>query len=280
MRGIESRIREKSSVEIHYRKTINECRWAIAALHKQRDKMKNDRAEFDLNVEMQLVTKNGQNELSGLGSRDDASNAVFIHRNNIEAINKLVLAAGDKKLFTMEKIVPLRKDILYFEWWHRYLKAFIEDLQEDLHDVQRTTVTKSMQLILQRIDEELSSKPKRKIDRKLKAKMVIRCLEHLLECEKTKLIHLELKIKSIEEENASLDEKAASILKHTCNCDSSDEIISKDEVKRLLDLKVKLLMYERRLQRQIQQNEIKIQNDLLKFGKSEKNCVCLFNYSA
>ncbi|XP_060599927.1 cilia- and flagella-associated protein 43-like [Ruditapes philippinarum] len=126
----------------------------IDSISEQLNKLREDRARFNLNLEVQLLLKQGQVEVDAGSFIHDYKDSALIHRNVVEDLNGTIKQLGESKIASMVESKDFRKGIIQLEWEHKKMLMVIEDLQNKMKDVQFMKVTREIQLFLNSPDYE------------------------------------------------------------------------------------------------------------------------------
>lgn len=126
----------------------------IDNIYEQLNKLRDDRARFNLNLEVQLLLKQGQVEVDAGSFIHDYKDSALIHRSVVEDLNGTIKQLGESKIASMVESKDFRKGIIQLEWEHKKMLMVIEDLQNKMKDVQFMKVTREIQLFLNSPDYE------------------------------------------------------------------------------------------------------------------------------
>ncbi|KAL4232016.1 Cilia- and flagella-associated protein 43 [Mactra antiquata] len=118
------------------------------------NKLRDDRARFSLNLEVQLLLKQGQVEVDAGSFIHEYKDSALIHRSVVEDLNGTIKQLGESKIASMVESKDFRKGIIQLEWEHKKMLMVIEDLQNKMKDVQFMKVTREIQLFLNSPDYE------------------------------------------------------------------------------------------------------------------------------
>ena len=80
-------------------------------------RLRQDRNKYGLNLEVQLMLKQGQVEVNPGHFTPDYSRSLLVHRHVIEDLNSKVRALGEGKIASMEESKEFRKGIVILEWF-------------------------------------------------------------------------------------------------------------------------------------------------------------------
>ena len=100
-----------------------------------------------LNLEVQLLMRQGQVEVEAGDFIHTFTDSILIHRNVVEDLNKKIQLLGDQKIKSMNESKDFRKGIYQLEWERQKMIMEIEDLLQKAKDIQRLKVTKELQFV-------------------------------------------------------------------------------------------------------------------------------------
>ena len=120
----------------------------IVKLRKRQAKIRAELATSEVNCEILVQVRQGQNEVDAEAAVTDYFDAIFLPVETIQGINQVITQLGTEQIKTLTKIKHFRKSINYMEWESSFLKAQSHDLEEYYTDLQLLHVTKSLQSVL------------------------------------------------------------------------------------------------------------------------------------
>jgi len=120
----------------------------------QINKLKEDEQRFILNLEVQLLLKQGQIEVDSGPFIRDFRDSVLVHRSVVEDLNNTIKQLGESKIASMVESKDFRKGIIQLEWEHKKMSMQMEDLENKMKDIQFIKVTREIQAFLQEEDYE------------------------------------------------------------------------------------------------------------------------------
>ncbi|BFY97723.1 hypothetical protein BsWGS_00763 [Bradybaena similaris] len=126
----------------------------IEQINHKLSKLKEDEQRFILNLEVQLLLKQGQIEVDCGPFIQDFRDSVLIHRSVVEDLNTTIKALGESKIASMVESKDFRKGIIQLEWEHKKMSMEMEDLESKMKDIQFIKVTREIQAFLQEEDYE------------------------------------------------------------------------------------------------------------------------------
>ncbi|OPL33005.1 hypothetical protein AM593_00226, partial [Mytilus galloprovincialis] len=145
-----------AEMEAFYRKRQDEdeiLKNEIEDLQMKISKLKNDEARVNLNLEVQLLLKQGQVETDTSTFIADYKNSALIHRSVVEELNTNIKKLGEDKISSMVESKDFRKGIIQLEWEHKKMLMEMEDFQNKMKDIQFMKVTREIQLFLNNVAE-------------------------------------------------------------------------------------------------------------------------------
>jgi len=126
----------------------------IEDIGHQINKLKEDEQRFILNLEVQLLLKQGQIEVDAGPFIRDFRDSVLVHRSVVEDLNNTIKQLGESKIASMVESKDFRKGIIQLEWEHKKMSMQMEDLENKMKDIQFIKVTREIQAFLQEEDYE------------------------------------------------------------------------------------------------------------------------------
>ncbi|XP_077284418.1 cilia- and flagella-associated protein 43 [Arctopsyche grandis] len=183
------------------------CQKRTNALRSHHQKLKTDITNHRTYMEkqsrnspIQLIVKSGLVEIDMTGHLKDFDEAILTKQEEIEAINKQIRKAAQKKLSAERATSKFKNRILEKEWEHATLKMKIKQLEDDLSHFERIKVTKEIQAY---IHNKTNTANTVDIDKKVqmtKSYFDKQLLDHM-----QRVDELELKVGSIKAQMKSLD---------------------------------------------------------------------------
>ncbi|XP_052225547.1 cilia- and flagella-associated protein 43-like isoform X5 [Dreissena polymorpha] len=138
---------KRQEQEEQYKKDIDN-------IQDQLSRLREDRNRFNLNLEVQLLLKQGQVEVDAGSFIQEYKDSALIHRSVVEELNNNIQQLGESKIASMVESKDFRKGIIQLEWEHKKMLMQVEDLQNKMKDVQFIKVTREIQLFLNAPDYE------------------------------------------------------------------------------------------------------------------------------
>lgn len=260
----------EKSIGDHYQR-VGMCREEVCNISDELNQIENDRDNFDLDFEIQLVLQMGQIEIPLEGDQKDAENSNLIPRDAVEEINNEILSHGVMKLWEINKTIKYRRGTLLEEWEHKYRRMRIEDLQDELYQVKKFFVTKDIHDYLKKRSANLSiGKTTQQLERELEA--MRKNLEKSLGDWLIKLDSIEKKIKLTKRNNEFLDDKITKMNIERWELELQRDLIAESQWKEYTERKIKHVTKRSKLLRKIQENftenmSLKKDNELLLIKK-------------
>lgn len=100
-----------------------------------------------MNLEIQLLLKQGQVEVDATNFIHDYKDSALIHRSVVEELNSNIKQLGESKIASMVESKDFRKGIIQLEWEQKRMLMQMEDLQNKMKDIQFMKVTRKYNCI-------------------------------------------------------------------------------------------------------------------------------------
>ncbi|XP_006831543.1 PREDICTED: WD repeat-containing protein 96 [Chrysochloris asiatica] len=110
--------------------------------------LQEEKVEFQLNLTIQILLKQGQVELENFQLTLDYSDAILINKNIIEDLNSVIRTQGQKKVSSMVESKNVHKGIYQMEWEHKKMEMEMEDLNQKAWDIQMLFFSRDRQKFL------------------------------------------------------------------------------------------------------------------------------------
>jgi chromosome segregation ATPase len=161
----------------------------IADLEAEKAGLEDRIERYDVNLEVLVAVKQGQDEIVQDPVTTDYSDAMLVDRSVVEVTNEAIVKLGKEKVAILTKIKNFRKNINFMLWEHKFLEETANNLDEHYTDLHMLRVTKSLQSFIKGGDT--ANKQKIEIE-KAEAK-----LEHMKVQHADKMHKLEKKMNKI-----------------------------------------------------------------------------------
>eukprot|EP00105_Crassostrea_gigas_P045206 XP_019929354.1 PREDICTED: cilia- and flagella-associated protein 43 [Crassostrea gigas] len=196
-----------------YKKRVEEderLRNEIEGIFDTLNKLHDDRVRFNLNLEVQLMLKQGQVEVDPTNFIQDYKDSALIHRTVVEELNSNIKQLGESKITSMMESKDFRKGIIQLEWEQKRMLMQMEDFQNKMKDIQFMKVTREIQLYLS--NEDYEGKKSEEIG-KLEQTILTQLKHHEKNVREKKRIMKDLgkTVKSRDSENSSMDNDLAEL---------------------------------------------------------------------
>ncbi|XP_062576681.1 cilia- and flagella-associated protein 43-like isoform X2 [Saccostrea cucullata] len=196
-----------------YKKRVEEdegLKNEIEGIFDTLNKLHDDRIRFNLNLEVQLMLKQGQVEVDPTNFIHDYKDSALIHRSVVEELNSNIKQLGESKITSMMESKDFRKGIIQLEWEQKRMLMQMEDLQNKMKDIQFMKVTREIQLYLS--NEDYEGRKAEEIG-KLEQTILTQLKHHEKNVKEKKKIMKDLQktIKSRDSENFSMDNDLAEL---------------------------------------------------------------------
>lgn len=292
IRAKEAEIMHAENVILEFEHRIDKCRSDATQARRDLDEARKHQLNSELDVELQLVLKMGQIEISLMGTMDDTENAVLVPKSEIDTVNEFIKAAGACKLDALTRLlnfqrgkVPhlLRPSVLQFrsfnlqlptldfglsisrcylitfsgtllrQWTHECQRKHLEDLQEDLHFVDSVTVTKEMQMYLKRRAMGLKED---KTPQHLKENidMMKKRFEDIVESHRVRLRAIEKEIATMRSKNEQLDRRIFETNVARCDMEQQRDLIGESRQQEHMERKIRMFRKRSDLIKKLQDN--------------------------
>lgn len=186
-----------SEMEAFLKKRVDEdeqLKNEIDGISDTQNKLKDDRQRFNLNLEVQLLLKQGQVEVDSGSFIHDYKDSALLHRSVVEELNNNIKQLGESKIASMVESKDFRMGIIQLEWEHKKMLMNIEDFQNKMKDIQFMKVTREIQLYLNNA-EQYDAKKQEEVS-KLEQTILTKLKHHERKVNDKKKIIKELKKKS------------------------------------------------------------------------------------
>ncbi|XP_043568822.1 cilia- and flagella-associated protein 43 isoform X2 [Chiloscyllium plagiosum] len=120
----------------------------INNLIQELNNLREIKSQFQLNLMVQLVLKQGQVEVTSSDFIPDYSNSIFLHKGVVEDLNSTIQLLGEKKVASMVECKDFRKKIVQVEWECQKMLMQMDDLHNKIRDILKFKISKQAQMYL------------------------------------------------------------------------------------------------------------------------------------
>ncbi|XP_060697788.1 cilia- and flagella-associated protein 43 [Hemiscyllium ocellatum] len=120
----------------------------INNLIQELNNLREIKSQFQLNLMVQLVLKQGQVEVTSSDFIPDYSNSIFLHKGGVEDLNSTIQLLGEKKVASMVERKDFRKKIVQVEWECQKMLMQMDDLHNKIRDILKFKISKQAQMYL------------------------------------------------------------------------------------------------------------------------------------
>lgn len=251
IRAQELEINNANNTLLDFNKKLSNCKLQIENLKKKLNTLKQERIEYESDIEIQLVLKMGQVEIKPQLTSQDSKNSVLIPLSEILTVNKKILEIGNQKLNVIKRALNFKKGIVLKEWEYNCLQMKIEDLKEELYSIERIQVTKHIQQFLKRKAKGFpDDKTPQNLEKQLEA--IKRASEKLLKDWLTKLEDIERRIQHVKNKNETLDGMITKMNVVRYELEMKRDLVGEAKHRELQDKKMTMFMKRSNLVRKLQ----------------------------
>ncbi|XP_048407438.1 cilia- and flagella-associated protein 43 isoform X2 [Stegostoma tigrinum] len=126
----------------------------INNLIQELNNLREIKSQFQLNLMVQLVLKQGQVEVMNSDFIPDYSNSIFLHKGVVEDLNSTIQLLGEKKVASMVERKDFRKKIVQVEWECQKMLMQMDDLHNKIRDILKLKISKQAQMYLREANYE------------------------------------------------------------------------------------------------------------------------------
>ncbi|XP_053606351.1 cilia- and flagella-associated protein 43 isoform X2 [Plodia interpunctella] len=217
-----------------------------------------DHVEFMArNRSVQLVLPAGQVEIVTTGHMSDFDDATLILKEDIEAINNLILKVGEMKLRMMRKQMEFRKGILSKEWEHAQMKMKLRHMDQELYSYRRLKIPKELQYYLRNKAKGYTDEMDfLRMEKEMEATKL--SINKVLTDQIQRVEELQVKVAAVETLQAQLEKVIASL-----NVKVSEKRLNEDPLdpirkRRIIKSRMEILVQRSALIREVQANHTTI----------------------
>ncbi|XP_076766960.1 cilia- and flagella-associated protein 43-like [Xylocopa sonorina] len=271
VRGKQRKIADLGELILAFEGKTEKCRSDVEDMKKNLLDLRKHCSIEELNVEFQLVLKMGQVEIELEGDTKDTEDSIFIPKEEIEDVNKLIRAAGDCKLNALSRLLRFQRGTLLKEWKHECKKKRLEDLTEDQRFLESVTVTKEMQRYLKR---KAMGLPEDKTPQQLSedvAAITRRC-EAVVGDHRARLDAIQKEIAAVRCRNERLDRQIIEMNVERCEMEQRRDLIGEGRQREHAERKLRMVMRRSELIKKLQDNyaeliELQTEHELLRLRR-------------
>ncbi|XP_032890082.1 cilia- and flagella-associated protein 43 isoform X2 [Amblyraja radiata] len=106
------------------------------------------KSQFQMNLMVQLVLKQGQVEVTSDDFISEYNNSILLHKAVVEDLNNTIQLLGEKKVVIMVECKDFKKGIVQLEWEYRKMLMQMDDLHNKIRDILKFTITRQAQMYL------------------------------------------------------------------------------------------------------------------------------------
>ncbi|XP_022080756.1 cilia- and flagella-associated protein 43-like [Acanthaster planci] len=138
----------------HRQEEDDKLKSEIEETNEALNRLRDERFQFNCNLDVQFLLKQGQVEVDSGPFIHDFSDSILIHRGVVEDLNGSIRQLGEQKIAAMTESKDFRKGIHILEWEHKKMVMQIEDLLNKARTIQMLKVSRDLQTFLHSEDHE------------------------------------------------------------------------------------------------------------------------------
>lgn len=255
IKALELKISNANYTLLDFNKKASNYRLKMETLKSKLNASKQERIDYESNIEIQLALKMGQVEIEPQLSSQDAKSSFLIPRSEILGVNEKILEIGSQKLNVIKRALNFKTRIILKEWEHKCLQMKIDDLKEELYSIERIQVTKQIQLFLKRKARGFpDDKTPQNLERQLEASK--RASENLLKDWIVKLEDVKKRIQQVQMKNETLDNMITKINVVKYKMEMKRDLVGEAKQRELLDKKMTMFIKRSNLVRKLQEGYV------------------------
>ncbi|XP_051883623.1 cilia- and flagella-associated protein 43 [Pristis pectinata] len=124
------------------------CNQMISNYIQAINNLREIKSQFQLNLMLQLVLKQGQVEVQSDDFISDYSSSILLHKGVVEDLNNTIQLLGEKKVAIMVECKDFKKGIVQLEWEYKKMLMQMDDLHNKIRDILKFRITKQAQMYL------------------------------------------------------------------------------------------------------------------------------------
>ncbi|XP_072883182.1 cilia- and flagella-associated protein 43 isoform X1 [Hemitrygon akajei] len=124
------------------------CNQMIGSYTQDIKNLRQIKSQFQLNLMIQLVLKQGQVEVLGDDFILDYSSSLLLNKSVVEDLNNTIQLLGEKKVVIMVECKDFKKGIAQLEWEYKKMLMQVDDLHNKIRNILKFRITKQAQMYL------------------------------------------------------------------------------------------------------------------------------------
>ncbi|XP_078268914.1 cilia- and flagella-associated protein 43 isoform X2 [Rhinoraja longicauda] len=140
-----------AEMQTFFQKRIEEdehCNLMITNYTQDMSSLREIKSQFQMNLMVQLVLKQGQVEVLSDDFISEYNNSILLHKAVVEDLNNTIQLLGEKKVVIMVECKDFKKGIVQLEWEYRKMLMQMDDLHNKIRDILKFSITRQAQMYL------------------------------------------------------------------------------------------------------------------------------------